>query len=66
MKEVIIDFIVKLIIVIIGFTLLVGITALCIEGIKFLPQYIGGFGTFMLYVALFTLLFTGLYKLNNK
>lgn len=66
MKEVIIDFIVKLIIVIIGFTLLVGITALCIEGIEFLPQYIGGFGTFMLYVALFTLLFTGLYKLNNK
>lgn len=34
-----------------------GIVSLLVEGLTFLPPYIGGFSTFMLYVAVFMLVF---------
>lgn len=37
-----------------------GIVALLVEGLTFLPPYIGGFGTFMFYVAVFMLIFAGI------
>jgi hypothetical protein len=33
------------------------IVALMLNGLDYLPQYIGGFGTFMLYVAFYLLIF---------
>lgn len=39
--------------------------AALIKGIEILPQYIGGFGTFMLYVAGFMLLFAGILKIKK-
>lgn len=42
------------------------IVAMMIEGLNFLPPYIGGFGTFMLYVSLFTILFCMMYNLKNN
>jgi uncharacterized membrane protein len=33
------------------------IVALMLNGLDYLPQYIGGFGTFMLYVAVLMLIF---------
>lgn len=40
------------------------IVAMMIKGIDFLPAYIGGFSTFMLYVALFAIVFCVMY--NHK
>ena len=42
------------------------IVAMMIEGLNFLPTYIGGFGTFMLYLSIFTLIFCMLYNYKNK
>lgn len=39
--------------------------ALMLNGLDYLPQYIGGFGTFMLYVAVFMLIFALIYKLKK-
>lgn len=55
-----IELIVSLLIVFGVFVLIVGIMALIILGIQFLPQYIGGFSTFMLYIAVFMLMFAGI------
>lgn len=41
------------------------IVAVMINGLNYLPQYIGGFGTFMLYVAVFMLIFALIYKLKK-
>lgn len=53
-------------IVTIAFFGFVGFVALSLEGIDFLPQYIGGFGTFMLYLSIFTLIFCMLYNYKNE
>jgi len=42
------------------------IVAMIIKGMDFLPTYIGGFGTFMLYLSIFTLIFCVLYNHKNK
>ena len=42
------------------------IVAMMIEGIYFLPTYIGGFSTFMLYVSLFTIVFCVIYNHKNN
>lgn len=42
------------------------IIAMMIEGLNFLPTYIGGFGTFMLYVSLFTIMFCVIYNHKNN
>jgi hypothetical protein len=42
------------------------IIAMMVEGIYFLPAYIGGFGTFMLYVSLFTIVFCVIYNYKNN
>lgn len=44
----------------------IGLLVLMLKGIEVLPQYIGGFGTFMLYVAVFMLIFAGLKYFANK
>lgn len=61
-----IELIVSLLIVFGVFTAVVGAIALMINGLNYLPQYIGGFGTFMLYLSLFTLIFCMLYNYKNK
>jgi len=48
------------IIVMVAFFAFMAFVAVMIEGISFLPKYIGGFGTFMLYVAGFMLMFAGI------
>ena len=48
------------IIVMVAFFSFMAFVAVMIEGINFLPQYIGGFGTFMLYVAGFMFMFAGI------
>jgi hypothetical protein len=53
------------IIVMVAFFGFMAIVALMINGLNYLPQYIGGFGTFMLYVAVFMLIFTLIYKLKK-
>lgn len=42
------------------------IVAMMIKGIYFLPTYIGEFGTFMLYVSLFTIMFCVMYNHKNN
>lgn len=42
------------------------VVAMVIEGMNFLPTYIGGFGTFMLYVSLFTIIFCVMYNHKNN
>lgn len=49
-------------IVTIAFFGFVGFVALSLEGIDFLPQYIGGFGTFMLYSAVYALIISLIIK----
>jgi uncharacterized membrane protein YvlD (DUF360 family) len=61
-----IELIVSLLIVFGVFTAVVGAMALMINGLDYLPQYIGGFGTFMLYLSIFTLIFCILYNYKNK
>lgn len=48
------------IIVMVAFFGFMAIVAVMINGLNYLPQYIGGFGTFMLYVAGFMLMFAGI------
>lgn len=38
----------------------IGLVVLMLEGLEFLPQYIGGFFTFLLYVAFYMLMFAGI------
>jgi hypothetical protein len=45
------------VLVLLAFFVFFGIVALFINGLTFLPPYIGEFGTFMLYVAFFMLVF---------
>lgn len=54
------------IIVMVAFFAFMVLVAVMIEGAKFLPQYIGGFGTFMLYVAGFMLIFAGIKYFANR
>ena len=61
-----IEFIVSLLIVFGVFVAVMGAMALMLNGLDYLPQYIGGFGTFMLYVSVFTLIFCMLYNYKNK
>jgi uncharacterized membrane protein YvlD (DUF360 family) len=61
-----IELIVSLLIVFGVFTAVVGAMALMLNGLDYLPQYIGGFGTFMLYLSIFTLIFCVLYNYKNK
>ena len=61
-----IELIVSLLIVFGVFTAVVGAMALMLNGLYYLPQYIGGFGTFMLYVSVFTLIFCMLYNYKSK
>lgn len=42
------------------------IVAMMIKGINFLPTYIGGFSTFMLYVSLFTIVFCVMFNHKNN
>lgn len=53
------------IIVMVAFFGFMAIVALMLNGLDYLPQYIGGFGTFMLYVAVFMLIFALIYKLKK-
>lgn len=44
-----------------------GFVALMLIGLEWLPQYIGGFGTLMFYVAVFMVMFAGIkYFTRNK
>lgn len=61
-----IELTVALLIVFGVFIAVVGAMALMINGLDYLPQYIGGFGTFMLYLSIFTLIFCMLYNYKNK
>ena len=61
-----IELIVSLLIVFGVFIAVVGAIVLMLNGLDYLPQYIGGFGTFMLYVSVFTLIFCMLYNYKNK
>lgn len=61
-----IELIVSLLIVFGVFIAVMGAIALMLNGLDYLPQYIGGFGTFMLYLAIFTLIFCMLYNYKNK
>ena len=47
-------------VVMVAFFGFIGLVALMLEGIEFLPQYIGGFFTFLLYVAFYLLIFAGI------
>ena len=53
------------IIVMVAFFAFMAFVALMLNGLEYLPQYIGGFGTFMLYVAVFMLIFALIYKLKK-
>lgn len=44
------------IIVMVAFLGFLSIVALSLNGLEILPQYIGGFGTFMLYLAVYALI----------
>lgn len=44
----------------------IGCVALMVKGITFLPPYIGGFGTFLIYVSLFVFIFVGIYEFNKR
>lgn len=48
------------VIVMVAFFAFMVLVAIMIEGAEFLPKYIGGFGTFMIYVAGFMLMFAGI------
>lgn len=61
-----IELIVSLLIVFGVFTAIVGAMALMLNGLDYLPKYIGGFGTFMLYLSIFTIIFCMLYNYKNK
>lgn len=54
------------IIVMVAFFAFMAIVALMLKGLDYLPQYIGGFGTFMLYVAGFMLMFAGIYEFSKR
>lgn len=51
---------VMVVIVMAAFFGFIGLFVLMLEGIEILPQYIGGLFTFLLYVAVFVLVFTGI------
>jgi hypothetical protein len=53
------------VIVMVAFFAFMAFVTVIIEGAEFLPKYIGGFGTFMLYVAVFMLIFALIYKLKK-
>lgn len=61
-----IELIVSLLIVFGVFTAVVGAIALIINGLNYLPQYIGGFGTFILYVAGFILIFSAINDFTDR
>lgn len=61
-----VELIISLLIVFGMFIAVMGAMALMLNGLDYLPQYIGGFGTFMLYLSIFTLIFYMLYNYKNK
>lgn len=61
-----VELIISLLIIFGVFTAVMGAIALMLNGLDYLPQYIGGFGTFMLYLSIFTLIFCMLYNYKNK
>lgn len=68
MKELLkelVKLVVMTVVVMAAFFGFMGLVALMINGITFLPPYIGGFGTFLLYVAVFMVIFALIYKLKK-
>lgn len=58
--------IVGTVLVLLAFFGFMGLVALMINGITFLPPYIGGFGTFLLYVAIYAIMFVAIYEFAKK
>jgi hypothetical protein len=59
MKEILIELarlVVMTAIIMVGFFGFIGLIVLMLEGMEVLPQYIGGFFTFLLYVAFYLLI----------
>lgn len=54
------------IVVMIAFFGFMAFVAVMIEGIGFLPKYIGGFGTFLLYVAIYAIIFVAIYEFGKR
>jgi hypothetical protein len=59
MKE-LVKLAVMIVIVMTAFFGFMAFVALMINGLNYLPQYIGGFGTFILYSAVFMVMFAGI------
>ena len=57
---------VQFVIVMICFMSFWAVMSLIIKGADYLPQYIGGVGTFLLYVSFFMLMFAGIYEFNKR
>lgn len=53
-------------IVMVAFFAFMAIVALILNGLDYLPQYIGGFGTFMLYVAIYAIIFACVYEFSRR
>jgi hypothetical protein len=54
------------IIVMVAFFSFMAFVAVMIKGIEFLPKYIGGFGTFLLYICIYAIIFMALYDFSKK
>lgn len=37
-----------------------------LDGLEFLPPYIGDFGTFLVYASAFTIIFVAIYEVNKR
>ena len=57
---------VQIVIVMVCFLAFWAVVALIIKGADYLPQYIGGFSTFLLYIAFFALMFAGIYEFSKR
>ena len=69
MKELLkelVKLVVMTVVVMAAFFGFMGLVALMINGITFLPPYIGGFGTFLLYVAIYAIMFVAIYEFAKK
>lgn len=69
MKELLkelVKLVVMTVVVMAAFFGFMGLVALMINGITFLPPYIGGFSTFLLYIAFFALMFAGIYEFSRR
>jgi hypothetical protein len=69
MKEILIELarlVVMTAIIMVGFFGFIGLIVLMLEGMEVLPQYIGGFFTFLLYVAFYLLIFAVVKHFTDK